>query len=270
MSSFGPRAVSAVSTRMRSSETSSSSAPMRAIAVRRPWPSSTLPVRSVTRPSSSMRIQTSSSGWRARLSGRGRCGSLTSWPRAGRSRRAGRRAGCADARRSDTSAGRARGGCRPPWARRSKRAAPPPPSGCPARSRRTGRRSRRGRLPGRGGASRPRRRPSTVNTSRSPTREIGSAHDITACPPTTTVHAPHCSRPQPNFAARSPRSLRSTVRSGVSGSASTRTSRPFTRSRVGSATAGERTRGVPRSPSRTRAGRPKPRRRARVQARETL
>src|SRR6266542_3398935 len=50
----------------------------------------------------------------------------------------------------------------------------------------------------------------------------------TARPPTITVQAPHWPRPQPNFAACSPRSLRRIKRRGVSGSASILRRRPLT------------------------------------------
>ena len=55
--------------RTRASATSSSSAAIRASAVTIPWPSSTLPVKTVTVPAASMRSQVSRSGLRCRLGG---------------------------------------------------------------------------------------------------------------------------------------------------------------------------------------------------------
>src|SRR5215467_911169 len=55
-------------------------------------------------------------------------------------------------------------------------------------------------------------------------------HDRVALPSTSTVHAPHCPSPHPNFTACSPSELRRTYKSGCAGShESTLTARPFTR-----------------------------------------
>src|SRR5215813_8915302 len=73
-------------------------------------------------------------------------------------------------------------------------------------------------------------RPSMVMTSRLPTVRDGVMQERMARPPTRTVHAPHCARPQPKCVPVSPRSLRSTYSSGTSGSSeSTSRVRPFTR-----------------------------------------
>src|SRR6185312_5330579 len=63
---------------------------------------------------------------------------------------------------------------------------------------------------------------------RSCSTEIGVMHEKTGASSTSTVHAPHWPRPQPNFAPFSPRSLRSTYSSGVAGSASTSRFWPLT------------------------------------------
>ena len=55
-------------------------------------------------------------------------------------------------------------------------------------------------------------------------------HDVTDSPSAITAHERHCSRPQPSFAPISPRSLRSTVSSGVAGSAAILSTRPLTSS----------------------------------------
>src|SRR5215475_6570852 len=69
-----------------------------------------------------------------------------------------------------------------------------------------------------------------VMTSRLPTLRAGVMQERMARPPTRTVHAPHCARPQPKCVPVSPRSLRSTYSSGTSGSSdSTSRVRPFTR-----------------------------------------
>src|SRR3954462_2240706 len=52
--------------------------------------------------------------------------------------------------------------------------------------------------------------------------------DFSGLPSISTMQQPHCSRPQPNLAPTSPRWLRNTSSSGVSGSAATATSLPFT------------------------------------------
>src|SRR5215813_243322 len=73
-------------------------------------------------------------------------------------------------------------------------------------------------------------RPSMVMTSRLPTVRDGVMQERMARPPTRTVHAPHCARPQPKCVPVSPRSLRSTYSSGTSGSSeSISRVRPFTR-----------------------------------------
>src|SRR5215475_11087893 len=71
-------------------------------------------------------------------------------------------------------------------------------------------------------------RPSIVVISLLATVLIGVTHERTALPSTSTVQAPHCARPQPNFAPLSSRSLRSTYSNGVSGSAGTERLTPLT------------------------------------------
>src|SRR4051812_34973428 len=71
-------------------------------------------------------------------------------------------------------------------------------------------------------------RPSSVTTSAPTARDIGVTQERTARPFMITAQAPHWSSPQPNLGPSSPRSLRSTYSSGVSGSASTLYARPFT------------------------------------------
>src|SRR5512137_1059284 len=57
----------------------------------------------------------------------------------------------------------------------------------------------------------------------------GSWQDRTGSPSSSTVHAPHCDRPQPNLVPVSPSASRRTQRSGVSVATSTVSLRPFTR-----------------------------------------
>ena len=59
-------------------------------------------------------------------------------------------------------------------------------------------------------------------------RTAASRRTRRGAPSTCTVQAPHSAMPQPNLVPVSPRSSRSTQRSGLSGSAATVTARPFT------------------------------------------
>src|SRR5688572_9921320 len=61
------------------------------------------------------------------------------------------------------------------------------------------------------------------------TVDIGVTQERTGRPSTSTVHAPHCARPQPNLGPFSSRSLRRTYSRGVSGSTATSRVAPFTR-----------------------------------------
>src|SRR5689334_8588131 len=71
--------------------------------------------------------------------------------------------------------------------------------------------------------------PSRVVMERPETCETGVEQDRTALPSTSTVQAPHCPSPHPNFTARNPSELRSTYRSGCAESQeSTLTARPLT------------------------------------------
>ena len=56
--------------------------------------------------------------------------------------------------------------------------------------------------------------------------------DRMVAPSTSTVHAPHCPRPQPNRGPCSDRLSRRTYKSGVLGSASTTLDLPFTFSEI--------------------------------------
>src|SRR5438552_7850018 len=67
-----------------------------------------------------------------------------------------------------------------------------------------------------------------VVTSEPATIETGVTQERTAWPLTSTVHDPHCPRPQPNFGPRSSKSSLSTYSSGVVGSTLTECARPFT------------------------------------------
>ena len=69
MPSSGVRAVSAVTSSIAAGETASSSAAIWIRAVRSPWPSSALPVKTVICPAASMRILESSCGYLARSPG---------------------------------------------------------------------------------------------------------------------------------------------------------------------------------------------------------
>src|SRR5262245_47462076 len=71
-------------------------------------------------------------------------------------------------------------------------------------------------------------RPSSLLIAARAACDTGVTHDRTARPPTITVHAPHCPRPQPNFGPFSARSSLSTYNSGVAGSTSTVCGRPLT------------------------------------------
>ena len=62
---------------------------------------------------------------------------------------------------------------------------------------------------------------SSVVTRALPSELIGTTQERAGAPSISTVQAPHCASPQPNFAPFSARSLRSTYSSGVSGSADT-------------------------------------------------
>src|SRR5215468_4983442 len=70
--------------------------------------------------------------------------------------------------------------------------------------------------------------PSIVVISLVVTALTGVTQERTALPSTSTVQAPHCASPQPNFAPLSSRSLRSTYSNGVSGSAGTERLTPLT------------------------------------------
>src|SRR2546426_500770 len=73
-------------------------------------------------------------------------------------------------------------------------------------------------------------RPSRVVIARPAVCATGVEHDRTALPSISTVQAPHCPSPHPNFTAFKRRELRNTYRSGCAGShESTVTARPFTR-----------------------------------------
>src|SRR6185437_1277755 len=71
-------------------------------------------------------------------------------------------------------------------------------------------------------------RPSRVVIWPLPTAETGMTQERIALPSSTTVHAPHCASPHPNFGPYSPRPSRSAYRSMLSGSAETLQSWPFT------------------------------------------
>src|SRR5213593_664280 len=60
------------------------------------------------------------------------------------------------------------------------------------------------------------------------TLATGVTHDRTGLPSTSTVQAPHCASPQPNFGPFSSRSFLRIYRSGVSGSTDTVLVSPFT------------------------------------------
>src|SRR5215468_6532631 len=60
-------------------------------------------------------------------------------------------------------------------------------------------------------------------------KEIAGARQVgIASPSTSTLHAPHCSSPQPNFAPKNPRSFRRMYSNGVLGSHRTVHVWPFT------------------------------------------
>src|SRR6266446_2398696 len=65
-------------------------------------------------------------------------------------------------------------------------------------------------------------------TARSPSSEMGTAHDRVATPPTSTVQAPQAAMPHPYFVPVIFRSSRSTHRRGVLGSVVTSARRPLT------------------------------------------
>src|SRR4029077_10957268 len=62
--------------------------------------------------------------------------------------------------------------------------------------------------------------------------EAGSMQERIVLPSTSTVHAPHCPRPQPNRGPCSDKLSRRTYKSGVLGSASTTLGLPFTFSEI--------------------------------------
>src|SRR5579863_298288 len=62
--------------------------------------------------------------------------------------------------------------------------------------------------------------------------DAGSMQERIVLPSTSTVHAPHCPRPQPNRGPCRDRLSRKTYRSGVFGSASTVLDLPFTFSEI--------------------------------------
>ena len=64
-------------------------------------------------------------------------------------------------------------------------------------------------------------RPSSVVIFVFAIAETGMTQERTGFPSASTVQAPHCAMPQPNLAAFSSRSLRSTYSKGVSGAAAT-------------------------------------------------
>lgn len=67
-----------------------------------------------------------------------------------------------------------------------------------------------------------------VRTLRAPTAATGIRHEKVGLPSTITVQAPHCPRPQPNFAPCRCKSLRSAYSSGVDGSMSSVCRTPLT------------------------------------------
>src|SRR5262245_51287050 len=70
-------------------------------------------------------------------------------------------------------------------------------------------------------------RPSIVTTFLPAMEETGVVQDLTACPLTCTVHAPHTAMPQPYLVPVRPNSSRTTHISGVSGSDADVTAFPF-------------------------------------------
>src|SRR5438477_7940710 len=70
--------------------------------------------------------------------------------------------------------------------------------------------------------------PSSVVISAPDTLDTGVTQDRTACPLMMTVQLPHWPRPQPNFGPRNARSSLRMYKSGVAGSTSSITERPFT------------------------------------------
>src|SRR6059036_618382 len=71
-------------------------------------------------------------------------------------------------------------------------------------------------------------RPSMVVMRPFATVDTGVTHDRTGLPSTSTVQAPHCASPQPNFGPFSSKSFLKIYRSGVSGSTDTVLVSPFT------------------------------------------
>src|SRR5262245_1176208 len=80
-------------------------------------------------------------------------------------------------------------------------------------------------------------RPSTVTISLPAAAHSGVSQAATACPSTSTKHAPHWLAPQPKWAAARPRGPRRTLSNGVAGSAAISRSTPLTRNRAVSADA---------------------------------
>ena len=69
--------------------------------------------------------------------------------------------------------------------------------------------------------------PSIVSTFVPAAWATGTRHELTACPSTSTVHAPHSPSPQPSFVPVSPQSSRRTSSRRFSGCARSDTRFPF-------------------------------------------